>query len=39
MFYHHKRMEVLNMGKETLVTFERSIKNYMERLREAETDA
>ena len=33
-FYHHKRMEFLNMSKETLVTFERSIKNYMEKLRE-----
>jgi hypothetical protein len=34
MFYHHKRMEFLNMSKETLVTFERSIKSYMEKLRE-----
>lgn len=34
VFYHHKRMEFLNMGKETLVSFERSIINYMEKMRE-----
>lgn len=34
MFYHHRRMEYLNMGKELLVSFERSIKDYAERLKE-----
>ena len=34
-FYHHKRMEYLNLGKELLTTFESSIKSYAETLREA----
>ena len=33
-FYHKKRMEYLNMGKELVVTFENSIKTYGEELRE-----
>lgn len=32
-FYHHKRMEYLNAGKEMLVNFETSIKEYAEQLR------
>mgnify|MGYP001573536592 CR=1 FL=1 len=32
-FYHHKRMEFLNYGKELLVNFETSIKNYIETLK------
>lgn len=34
MFYHHKRMEYLNMGKDMIVNFESSIKHYMEILKE-----
>ena len=30
MFYHHRRMEYLAMGKELLVNFEGSIKHYMD---------
>lgn len=33
-FYHHKRMEYLNMGKELTVNFESSIKHYFEILKE-----
>ena len=32
-FYHHKRMEYLNMGKEIVMTLETSIKKYMDELR------
>jgi len=34
MFYHHKRMEYLNMGKEMTVNFEGSIKHFMEMIKE-----
>jgi len=33
MFYHHKRMEYLDMGKELIVNFETGIKNFIETLR------
>lgn len=33
MFYHHKRMEYLNYGKEIITNFESSLKHYMEILR------
>jgi len=33
MFYHHKRMEYLDMSKEILVSFESQIKAYGEKLR------
>ena len=32
-FYHRKRMEYLNLGKETIVSFEQSLKRYMDDLR------
>ena len=32
-FYHHKRMEYLNLSKELIVTFERAVKNYMDDLK------
>jgi hypothetical protein len=32
-FYHHRRMEYVNMGKEMIVTFETDIKKYFEKLR------
>jgi hypothetical protein len=32
-FYHHKRMEYLNLGKELLVSLETAIKKYMDELR------
>src|SRR3989344_2597183 len=34
-FYHRKRMEYLNFGKELLVSFETEIKKYLEELRSA----
>lgn len=34
-FYHHKRMEYLNFGKELVTTFESAIKHFGETLREA----
>ncbi len=34
-FYHHKRMEYLNFGKELLTSFESAIKHFGETLREA----
>ena len=33
LFYHHKRMEYLSLGKELLVNFEGSIKHYAESLK------
>ena len=33
MFYHHKRMEYLDVGKELIVNFETGIKNFIETLR------
>jgi hypothetical protein len=33
MFYHHKRMEFLAMGKELVINFERSIKSFTETLK------
>lgn len=33
MFYHHKRMEYLSLGKELLVNFEGSIKHFAESLK------
>ena len=35
-YYHNKRMQYLNYGKETLVNFEGSIKNYLEQLKKGE---
>jgi hypothetical protein len=35
-FYHQKRMEFLNMGKELVVTFEKGIKEYGESLKKGE---
>jgi hypothetical protein len=32
-FYHHKRMEYLNMGKEMIVSFETTIKKYIDELK------
>jgi hypothetical protein len=32
-FYHHKRMEFLNLGKELLVSLEAALKKYMDELR------
>lgn len=32
-FYHHKRMEFLNLGKEILVSLEAAVKKYTEELR------
>lgn len=34
IFYHQRRMEFLNMGKELVVTFENSLKSHGEALRE-----
>jgi hypothetical protein len=34
-FYHHKRMEFLNFGKELLTSFESAVKHYGETMREA----
>lgn len=34
-FYHHKRMQYLNYGKELVVSFERSIKEFSETLKTA----
>lgn len=34
IFYHNKRMEYLNLGKELLVNFESSIKHFAEELRQ-----
>lgn len=34
-FYHHKRMEYLNFGKEILTSFESAVKHFGETLREA----
>lgn len=33
MFYHHKRMEYLALGKDLVINFERSVKKYAEILR------
>src|SRR3989338_6269538 len=33
MYYHHKRMEYLYLGRELIINFERSVKQYMEELR------
>lgn len=33
MFYHHKRMEYLNLGKELVTSFESALKHYMDLLR------
>ena len=38
VFYHNKRMQFLNMGKETLVSFEREIKKFGDELKRS-TDA
>ncbi|MBI2972022.1 MAG: hypothetical protein HYY37_06380 [Candidatus Aenigmarchaeota archaeon] len=35
-FYHHRRMEYLNMGKELVVSFESSLKHFAEALRAGE---
>lgn len=35
-FYHHRRMEYVNMGKEMIVTFETELKKYFEVLRGAQ---
>jgi hypothetical protein len=32
-FYHHKRMQYLNLGKELIVNFEKSVKDYMDELK------
>ena len=32
-YYHHKRMEYLYLGRELIINFERSVKQYMEELR------
>ncbi len=32
-FYHHKRMEFLNLGKELLVSLEAAVKKYMDELK------
>ncbi len=32
-FYHRKRMEYLNLSKELIVTFEKSVKNYIDELK------
>ncbi len=37
-FYHRKRMEYLNMGKELLTSMESSIKHFGEALREGKTE-
>lgn len=34
-FYHHKRMEYLNFGKELITSFESAVKHFSETLREA----
>jgi len=34
MFYHHKRMEYLDISKQIIVTFETEVKNFAEHLRE-----
>ena len=36
-FYHHKRMEYLNFGKELITRFESAIKHFGENLREGQT--
>ncbi|MBI4162904.1 MAG: hypothetical protein HY513_04425 [Candidatus Aenigmarchaeota archaeon] len=37
MFYHKKRMEYLNFGKELITSFESAIKHFGENLREGQT--
>ncbi len=36
LFYHHRRMEYLNMGKELVISFESSLKHFAEALRAGE---
>jgi hypothetical protein len=38
MYYHNRRMEYLNMGKEIITSFESSVKHFGEALREGKQD-